>query len=238
MTTFKSMVNSTFVFVAGLLILSGSPALAARRDYARGNPDVIVVHPADLPAAAQIAGQAMYLSAPGSTQYLYIEQNGGQRLAVLDVTDPARTRAVAEIELGASRFEFVRGLDEKTVLVRFSGSAQTAFGILDLHHAKSPVLRPVAGVPQTNAAITLDGATLLFTNSHPSVANQASEYSGSLVSTKGSAQAIATIDGIRQEITDEETGRRFFLTANGLWIVRQPQVEREHVINEIAQQQP
>jgi hypothetical protein len=238
MTTFKSMVNSTFVFVAGLLILSGSPALAARRDYPRGNPNVIVVHPADLPAAAQIAGQAMYLSAPGSTQYLYIEQNGGQRLAVLDVTDPARTRAVAEVEVGASQFEFVRDLDEKTVLVRFSGSAQTAFGILDLHHAKSPVLRPIAGVPQTDAATALDGATLLFTDSHPSVANQASEYSGSLVSTKDNLPAIATIDGIRQEITDEETGRRFFLTANGLWIVRQPGVEREHVINEIAQQQP
>jgi hypothetical protein len=238
MTTLNSIAKSNLVFLAGLLLLVGSPAWAVR-NYS-GDPDVIVVPPADLPAAAQIAGQAMYLSSPGFTHYLYIEQNDGQRLAVLDVSDPAHTGAVAEVELGAPRFEFVRNLDDKTVLVRFTGSrAPARFGLIDLRRAKAPVLRTIAGIPQSDAAAVLDGATLLFTDSRLPITGQPRQYTYEVVATKhNNSPAIATIDNIRQEITDEETGRRFLLSANGLWIVRQPHVEKQHELNEIARQQP
>jgi hypothetical protein len=233
MTTLKSVANSTFIFVAGILILFSSPAQAAKRAPSGHSPDLVVVRPADLPPSAQIGGQAMYLSSPGFAQYLYIEQNNGRHLAVLDVTDPAHTRAAAEVEIKSPPFAFVRDLDEESVLVRFIGSERPEeFGILDLRHARKPVLRPLDELSQARASAISDSGRLLFDAYLPS-AGEANEFSYTVRS-----QPVVAINNIRREITDEETGRRFFLTSNGLWIVRQPQVERENEINQIPPRQP
>ena len=54
----------------------------------------------------------MYLHDTGQgTTVLYVEANGGTKITVLDVTDPAKIRRVSEVPLAAtSAFDFVRSL--------------------------------------------------------------------------------------------------------------------------------
>jgi len=43
----------------------------------------------------------------------------------------------------------------------------------------------------------------------------------------------ATIRNIRQEITDNDTGSRFILASDGLWIIRHPATEKEFELREL-----
>jgi hypothetical protein len=54
--------------------------------------------PADLPELARGRGEAMYLHRTSAAQaILYIQRDQGRKLAILDVTDPAKIRAVGQV---------------------------------------------------------------------------------------------------------------------------------------------
>lgn len=118
--------------VIGVLFLTNSVQAFARRGTER-TPEVVVVHPDELPAAARVPAQAMYLHAVGFSRYLYLEQESGKRLAVFDVSRPAHIKTVAEMRLEAPRFEFLAAVNSRFALIRFAGS-QTSLrvGVLDL----------------------------------------------------------------------------------------------------------
>ncbi len=105
-------------------------------------PEVVVMRPTDLPPAAQVSGQAMYLCALNFSRYLYVEQDNGRRLAVFDVSRPARIKTIAEIELNAPRFDFLQAVNSDLVLVGIRDllHGSIKLGVLDLQHPKKPVL--------------------------------------------------------------------------------------------------
>src|SRR5208282_954078 len=70
---------------------------------------IIVVRPTDLPELARQDGEAMLLHETGDGKtLLYVELNGGTRLAIFDVTDPSHINGGVSVQLGApGPFDFV-----------------------------------------------------------------------------------------------------------------------------------
>jgi len=144
----------------------------------------------------------MYLRALNFSRYLYVEQDNGRRLAVFDVSRPARIKTVAEIELNAPRFDFLQAVNSYLVLVGIRDlHGSIKLGVLDLQHPKRPVLRVLGDaefgfVPRETPAHVL--------TPEPGI----------------------EIRDIQQEISDKELGSCFVLSAGGLWIIRHPAIEK------------
>ena len=63
---------------------------------------IVVESPSDLPELAQGRCDAMYLHRTAAAQaILYLQRDRGRKLAILDVTDPAKIRAVGEVSIDA-----------------------------------------------------------------------------------------------------------------------------------------
>jgi len=165
-------------------------------------PEVVVMRPTDLPPAAQVSGQAMYLRSIGFSRYLYVEQDNGRRLVVFDVSRPARIKTVAEIKLNAPRFDFLQAVNSDLVLVAIRDlNDSVKLGVLNLQQPKRPVLHVLGNA----------------------------EFG--LVPREMSAHVLAPEPGIEirnieQEISDKELGSCFVLSADGLWIIRHPAGEK------------
>lgn len=129
-------VNIAIAALTGLLL-----TLSVQAEIKSRSGNQIVVEPSDLPEMARTLWQALFLYqvADGAT-YLYVEQQDGSRLAIYDVTDPAKIKGLASVPVKASgTFEFVRYLNDRTELVRYRDSRQAA--VLDLSDPKNPTLR-------------------------------------------------------------------------------------------------
>lgn len=193
------------ILLTAVLLLWNNPVFAAKKERL---PEVLVMRPAELPPAAQIPGQAMYLRGVGFSRYLYIEQEDGKRLTVLDVSRPAHIKTLAEVELNSPRFEFLQAVSDKLVLVLITGpTASMRLGVLDLQHPQKPALRTLGDAGFVPAP------------------GEASEPK------KQPAPGIEIRD-IRQEVTDKELGSCFVLSADGLWIIRHPAREKEFEMKE------
>ena len=189
----------------GIALLIGIPLFLNNSAHASKKnrlPEVVVMRPTDLPPAAQVPGQAMYLRALNFSRYLYIEQDNGRRLAVFDVSSPARIKTVAEIELNAPRFDFLQAVNSDLVLVGIRDPhGSIKLGVLDLQHPKKPVLRVL-------------GDTEFGLVPHETSAHMLAPEPG------------VEIRDIEQEISDKELGSCFVLSAEGLWIIRHPAIEK------------
>jgi len=75
---------------------------------------IVVESPSDLPEIAQRKSDAMYLHETGSGQaFLYLEQDNGRSLAILNVSDPGAIRPVGEVSIAArSPYDFVEALSD------------------------------------------------------------------------------------------------------------------------------
>jgi hypothetical protein len=63
--------------------------------------------------------RCLYPAADGET-YLYVEQQKGARLAVFDVTDPAKIKTAASVAVKTpGAFDFVCLLNDQAELIRF-----------------------------------------------------------------------------------------------------------------------
>jgi hypothetical protein len=136
--------------VAAAIVASGTAATPLA--YARPSDRPIVVQPAALPELARQPGQAMFLydSVDGRT-LLYIEQSQGTRLAIFDVTNPARIKSAGAIRLDApGPFDFVSSFGNRAEVVRFPDGQGNA--VLDLNNANAPALK-------TAQRLTLQGTT-------------------------------------------------------------------------------
>ncbi len=196
---------------------------------ARNRPSkIIVVRPTELPELARVPGQAMVLHETGyGSTLLYVEQNDGARLAIFDVTDPANVRqeSVARLDAPGS-FDFVASLGDHAELIRFREGQGEA--VLDLHNLKLPTIKKIPG-------LTFQGSTQHLGNDGFMISNQASvqldakavDYQ--VVETVNSREhnRIDEVRQVRQEITNDETGTTFLLTADGLYLIRRPAMEEE-----------
>ena len=218
--------------VTGLLL-----TLPVQAEIKSHSGNQIVEEPADLPEMARTPGQSLFLyqAADGET-YLYVEQQNGARLAIFDVTDPAKIKGLASVPVKASgTFEFVRYLNDRTELVRYRDSRQAA--VLDLSDPKNPTLRSDNAISQPGQTESLGQTGLVMINGHYRyVGSVPHDYRLMDVSNPEHPVPLATVKQVRHKLVDEETGTTYLLGSDGLTVVRRPRVEEDHKIEKIREE--
>jgi hypothetical protein len=161
----------------GLVVTAAVLTSTAEAEIHSRSKDLVVMEARDLPEQAQTPGNSLFLhSDDAGGTYLYVEQQQGARLSVLDVTDPARIKLVVSTPLAAEGvFDFVRPLGDYAELVYFRNSQKEA--VLDLRKAKRPVLRMISALIDLGTAETLGESGLLVTSqTHKYVPAVARDY--------------------------------------------------------------
>jgi hypothetical protein len=231
----KNIINSAItVSLAAATLLF--PALSAHAEIHSKSKELVVMEARDLPEQAQARGNSLLLHSDnaGST-YLYVEQKQGTRLAVFDVTDPARIKLTASTSLPAEgAFDFVRPLGENAELVYFRNGQKAA--ILDLHKVKQPVLRPLSITANLDAAEILGQGGLLATNeSYKYIPAVAHDFQVIDISSANPA-LLVTLKDVRHRLTNNDTGTTFFLCKDGLTVVRRTSVENDYKVHQMQMQ--
>ena len=211
--------------VASALVASASAASPLANAWPVEKP--IVVHPDALPAPARQPGQAMLLrgSEDGRT-LLYVEEAQGTRLAIFDVTNPARIKSVGVAQLDApGPFDFVSTFGSRAEVVRFRKDKKDA--VLDLSKADAPVLKTAQRPTQqgTTSQVLEDDSTVR--NRIDRKVGPARDYQ--LVNTEGSEEYSGLMDKkqILEQVTNSDTGTTFLLSESGLYVIRRPAAERD-----------
>jgi hypothetical protein len=179
--------------------------------------DIVVVPPSALPAISREYSEAMVLhQTVDGRMFLYIEQQQGTKLAVLDVTNPARIKAEKPVALNVpGPFDFVGSAGSRSELIRLRGTGQEA--VLDLRKAKLP---SVDVLPE----LTVTGHRMVLGDRDSPVLS-AAQYQ--IVDAAGLTpyHQVTHVKGVKQEITDNETGTTYLLAEEGLFVVRRPSVQ-------------
>ncbi len=218
--------------VAGLLL-----TVRVQAEIKSHSGNQIVEEPADLPEMAKTPGQSLFLyKTPDGGIYLYVEQQNGARLAVFDVSDPAKIKAAALIALNAPEaFDFVRYLDDRTELVRLRDSGRRAE--LDLREPKSPTLKIASSLSEPGHTESLGQTGLVMINGHYRyVGSEGHDYNLIDVSNPAHPIPIATIKQVKHKVVNEETGTTYLLGSDGLTVIRRPRVEEDHKIEKIHEE--
>ena len=208
---------------------------------ARNKPSdkIILVSPTQLPELAHLPGQAMLLheTEDGRT-LLYIEQDHGARLAIFDVTDPAKIKEKTAAQLNASgSFDFVSSLGADAELIRFRNGQGDA--LLDLQKVESPSIETVQGLDLQGSTQRL-GADGFIVADQPNGRSDATDPNYQVVDSSNPSHPtlVGDVNNVLEKITDNETGTTFLLTAEGLYVVRRPAIEQEYEIHEWQMSHP
>jgi hypothetical protein len=205
------------------MTIAVSGLVTATAVHANPSNNVVLVPPTDPPVLARQSGEAMLLSdALDGRTFLYIEQNEGSRLAILDVTDPGHIKGAGSVQLDASGpFDFISPVGNQGELVRFRQRDEDA--VLDLRK-KIPSLKAVQG-------LTLTGPVTRLGNDGFSVSGHAPElqraWDYQVVETANSREVNRVYDvrQVREQLTKADTGTTFLLTEKGLYVIRRPAIE-------------
>ena len=221
-------------YLRRVAIATVASGMAAGIALAAPSSNLIVVPPTKLPASARQSGEAMLLheTIDGRT-LLYIEQNRGSRLAILDVTDPAHIKDEGSVEVDApGPFDFVSSLGSRAELIRFRQDQGNA--VLDLHKAKVPVLKAPPGLTLKGAAMSLGNDGLTVSSRALGDSQLARDYQVQVVNTANSTELnrVPSVKGIREEITKYDTGTTFLRTDDGLFLIRRPVKEMEKTLRD------
>jgi len=187
--------------------------------------DLVVVRASELPEQTRLPADSIFLYWGASSTYLYVEQQQGARLTVLDVTDPQRIKVVASTALKApGPFDFIGPLDGVSELVRFRDGG--GFAALDLKTAKSPALRSVGDLPRTHVIEPGGGGGLLLASASLGAFTPPARDYEVVDTSKPSAPAlIATVKQVVQRVVDSYTGATFLVGSEGLTLIRCPNAE-------------
>jgi hypothetical protein len=162
---------------------------------------------------------------------LYIEQNHGTQLAILDVTDPGHVKGNGSAQIDApGPFDFVSGLGDRAEVVQFRQGQGSA--VLDLHKVNVPTLTKVQGLTLQGATMALGNDGFIVTSQADSNAQSAQDAQVVVTASLGDLNHVFDIGELRQELTKHDTGTTFLLTQSGLYVVRRPVVERESELRE------
>jgi hypothetical protein len=225
------MKNQTIhYFATGLIALATLAApLAGHAELHSKSKEIIVLEPKDLPEQAQLSGDDLFLHADNAGRnYLYLEQENGTRLTVLDVTNLARIKPVSMIPLTvAGPFDFVRTLNDRAELIRFRQGGGVA--VLDLAKANRPEVHSIASMAAAEQTEPL-GLTALL--AEPELVNHVQaaprDFQVVDISTSFNPVVMTTIKQVEHRIVNDETGTTFLLGGQGLTVIRQPGVEEDY----------
>src|SRR5260370_30132056 len=192
--------------LAASLAVSATSARGAQLPQSK---TIVVESPSQLPELAQAAGEAMYLHHTNDGQtFLYVETDKGQNLSILNVSDPAKIKAVAQVAIDAPEpFDFVEDAGDSAAVIRFRDTY--GFGLIRFKKCKHPVLTQD---PQFAAAGNVEelGATgLLFgPASALGVPHTITSQDYHVVDTTHSSSPVllATVSGVTQRLSRDETG--------------------------------
>jgi hypothetical protein len=192
--------------------------------------DVVIVTPASLPKFAQEPGIAfqLYSERSDGSVFLYIEQNQGERLLVLDVTNSAHVKMVRTVTLAVpGPFEFVRTLGSSALLINYHNNLGMA--VLDLRKPRVPVLKAVPGLKCPGYSESLGDSTLLIVD-QPRIDSPAIPRDYRVVDTSNPVDPflLFTVKQVNATLSRNETGTTFLLGHDGLTIIRRPQVEDQY----------
>ena len=211
---------------AAALTLTGHAAARNR------SSKIVLVSPAELPELARVTGQAMTLhtTADGRT-LLYVEQNDGARLAIFDVTDPAKIKQKAAPQLDApGSFDFVASLGDHAELIRFRDGQGEA--VLDLHDVKLPTITIVPGLKFRRSTGRPEGDGFVTISDQLSAPSDANPLDYQITANSGEPDRVYEVKQVRQEITNHDTGTTFLLAEDGLYLIRRPTLEKEYKFQE------
>jgi hypothetical protein len=227
--------SSLFSGVIAAAFLGVVPLGATERaQVASHSKDVVVVTPGNLPELAQRHGIAfqLYTQSGDGRCYLYIEQHMGQRLLVLDVTDPAHIKQVNAISLSApGPFDFVRAIRSSAILVQFRNNLGMA--LLDVRKPKAPALKRVSTLQTSGYTESLGDSAFLTVNERPNDALVVPrDYQIVDTSNPRKPALLFTVKQVNDKIARDETGTTFLLGAEGLTVIRRPRVEEKYRLAE------
>jgi hypothetical protein len=197
---------------------------------------IIVETPSELPELAQIGGQAMYLHDTGDGQaILYVETNNGQRLSVINVTDPAKVKGFAEIVINApAPFDFVQDVGDSAALIRYRDHG--GFAVLSFRKYNHPTLSDFTQPGVASGTERLGETGLLLTAAMDTGSRTASalrNYDVLDTSNPSHPAVVASVDGVVQHLSRDETGTLFLLSNQGVTMVRRPRVEEDYAIQQM-----
>ncbi len=232
--------NVNRVFSTGLgrvaIAIVATGSIAAPAAFAKPANNLIIVPPTDLPELARHTGEAMFLhdTVDGRT-LLYIEHNQGAELAILDVTDPGHVKGEGTVQLDAAApFDFVSSLGDRAELIRFrQGHGQA---VLDLPAVGAPSLRRVQGLTLQGPTMTLGDDGFTVGAALDADAQSARDYQ--VVDTAASQELAHVVDvkQVREDIAKPDTGTTFLLAEGGLYVLRQPAVERAKKLRDLERE--
>jgi len=214
------------------MTLAASGLVTAAAVHANPSNNIVLVPPADLPVLARQSGEAMLLSdALDGRTFLYIEQDEGSRLAILDVTDPGHIKGAGSVQLDASGpFDFISPVGNQEELVRFRQSDEDA--VLDLRK-KTPSLKAVQGLRLTGE-VTLLGNGGFTVRGHAPKLQKAWDYQVVDTANSQETKQVFDVQQVREELTRADTGTTFLLTEKGLYVIRRPAIETVHQVLAIS----
>jgi hypothetical protein len=201
---------------------------------------IVVESPSDLPELARGRGEAMYLHRTAAAQaILYIQRGQGRKLAILDVTDPAKISAVGEVSIDTpSAYDFVQDMSDSGVLIHYRN--RSGFAVISFKNYKQPVLKSEPEYLHP-ANVESDGSALLLVSTNRSSASAPArepDYEVLGISNPSNPTPLVTIQGVIQRLDRPATGTVFLLNDQGLTVVRRLAAEREHNIENWQKDHP
>lgn len=218
---------------AALTLAAVALPISSHAELRSKSGEIVVMEPQNLPEAAQIGGNSFFLHATNSgTFYLYVEQQSGARLAVFDVTNPARIKAVSVTPLEVSGpFDFVRPLDGSAELIRFRDGKGVA--VLDMHKAGHPVLHMVSALLDPGQTQPLGETGFLAVNEpYNYVRAVPRDYQVVDISTPDNPALLTTVKQVKHQVANNEMGTTFLLGIDGLTVVRRLSVEQDYATHQ------
>lgn len=221
--TMKSFIG-TFCIISALAI-TGAPAFCAANYFSH---DIVVSSPSGSPALAQAGAEAMYLHDLGDGRtVLYVEDQGGRSLSILDVTNPDSIKLVGHAGIAAKGpFDFEPDVTDNGTLIRYR--AGSGFGLIDFTHWKRPSIAAGPEFATATGVESIETSYLLLSSGSvmPKVARLAQSYDVVETSNLSEPRKLATIPAVTQRLLRTDTGTLFLLSPAGITAVWSRGAER------------
>jgi hypothetical protein len=234
----ESAMKLTIASMLLAAVFAGTTTQAEVKTHAAHSASIIVEQPSTLPELAQIGNEAMYLQDTNDGRtFLYIEATGGQKLSILNVTNPAAIKGVALVAIAApSPFDFVQSVGDYAALIRYRN--HSGFAVLNFRNYNHPEVTSASQFALADSVEKLGTNGLLLTSDgSPNAPFAKTLQNYNVVDTTNPTQPalLATISGVKQRLSKADTGTLFLLSDNGVTVVRRLHVEAEHTIEQMQQ---